>query len=247
MQKVENVEKRLDSRMDSQDVRMDTFATQIQELQVSGAASSGAAQGAIAPVGNRFVPSFVDIKNFCKYSERKSKGISRDQAEELVKKLSLRLPESMKSKIGELELFGSKVHKFRVHVKPPGAVEVALNFKETLTEDKELHFNDMIQYTVAERPEESEKRYQAAGKTLAYVETKVIARDNVTTVCKCSWNPAWNLTVASSTPEGAYLSEVVVGSVREDASIEWSTEGLHTALAMNEATARSELAAFRQA
>ena len=55
-------------------------------------------------------------------------------------KLMQKLQESMKSKVGEIELFGTKVHKFRFHIARPGAVEVALIFKELLAADSSLHF-----------------------------------------------------------------------------------------------------------
>ena len=96
--------------------------------------------------------------------DRKSKGVTRDQGEDLMAKLVQKLSESMKSKVGEIKLFCTKVHKFMVHVARPGAVEVALIFKEILAADSSLHFNGRIQYTVAERKEEDERRFQKKGK-----------------------------------------------------------------------------------
>ena len=73
---VERIDK-FEHRMDAQDERMKLFETQINELQASASAPDGAHPG----TNSVFVPTFVDIKNFCEYRERKTKGISRDQAE----------------------------------------------------------------------------------------------------------------------------------------------------------------------
>ena len=240
MQKVEGVEKRMDTHEARMDERMGKMESRIDELQESATSKEGPSGYANALVGNKFVPTFFDIKNFCLYSEKKTKGISRDQAEELVKKLTRKLPDSMKAKVGDLELFGTKVHKFRVHVAPPGAIEIALIFKEELEANESLRFNDRKQYTVAERTDEEEKRYRAAGKAMAYIETKAKSIDN-TVLCKCSWYPDWNLKVVGES------SEVIVGTVRADASIGWSGEGLRMAANTNEESVSRELAAFRQA
>lgn len=247
MQKIEKVEKRMeandakvDKRMDASDARMDAFETKLTEVQAAATASVDAAAVANASMSIKFIPSFVDIKNFCEFSERKIKGITRDQAEDLIKKLAAKLPESIKPKIGELELFGTKVHKFRVHVSAPGAVEVALIFKEALKDDESLHFNERIQYTVAERTEENEKRYQAAGKALAYLRAKAKVGD-VTADSECTWPPEWKLIVTSK------AGATEVGAVQSDATIGWSAEGLNKLFGMGMEETQRGLAAFRQA
>ena len=51
------------------------------------------------------------------------------------------LPESIQEKVKEIELYGLKNHKFKVHVTSPDAVEVSIIFKDKLKRDESLVFN----------------------------------------------------------------------------------------------------------
>jgi hypothetical protein len=134
-------------------------------------------------------------------------------------KLLAKLPQSIKHKVGEIELYGTKAHKFKVHVAPPAAAVVAVSFKEFLKEDAALHFNGQVKYTTTQRPPAEEKQFSAAGKARAYLEAKAKTMEPTAT-SKCSWHPDWTLTVIAT--GGAR----VVGTVEADASIAWSSEGL---------------------
>ena len=61
---------------------LDDFAFRLESVS----AKDETASGVTVFIGNTFVPIFLNIKNFCAYSDKKPKGISRDQAEELIEK-----------------------------------------------------------------------------------------------------------------------------------------------------------------
>ena len=94
----------------------------------------------------------------------------------MVTKLTEFLPASLKRKIGEIEVLGSKAHKIKVHVVPPAAQEVAIIFKETLAEtiDPDLKFNDRILYATAEREPEEQKLFASAGRVRAFLNVKAM-------------------------------------------------------------------------
>ena len=59
--KVEQIEKRLDGH----DQRMDRFENQLKVIQESGSAQASSVHEDQATVGNRFTPSYLDIKIVC--------------------------------------------------------------------------------------------------------------------------------------------------------------------------------------
>ena len=219
-------------RKDVQEVKDSVQAHDARISKLEEALSSGQPQ--------KFVPTFIEIKNFCPYSERRTSGIDRPRAEALLEKLKVGLPPTLLDKIGELEIFGPKGHKVRVYVKPPGAVEVAFVFKDKLASDPDLKFNENVLFTTAERTPEDTKRFAKCGKAKAFLMSKMRA-GGLLGEARCSWSPDFTLSVKGQ------QGEAVVGSVSEDASIKWELKGLQAAFGgtVTIAAVEAEFAGFR--
>ena len=137
-------------------------------------------------------------------------------------------------------MFGSKAQKIRVHITPPGAVEVSLIWKEALEKEEDLHFNRLNQYTTAQREPAEEKKFSAAGRARAFLENMAKKVDSAG-YARCSFQPEWRLTVGG--PSGS----ACVGAIQPDASITWEEVGLKEAFGWSVKDVKTEFAAFRQA
>ena len=220
--KVQEVEKRIDA----QDGRLGLLEAKMNKIDEGG---QGKGPG-------RFVPSHIEIKGFCDFSERKTKGISRVHAEELLSKLVPTLPPTLQSKVGELELYGSRSHKFKVNIKPPGAIEIALLFKEKLQSgDDGFLFNGKELFATAQREPEVQNRFARAGRARAFLEMKAQAMDP-TTSAKCFWQPNFQLSTLGS----------ILGVVGADGEIEWNPEAVQSTLGMTVEAIKQELVEFKQ-
>ena len=226
---------RMDKRMDAQDDRLGKVEKQI--LDVKGGAS---AQSSGHPsLEGRFVPAHVEIKGICEFKERKTKGISRDEAETLVARLIEKLPQSIKHKVGEIEVYGSRGHKFKVNIKPPDAIEISLIWKEHLKEDDSFTFNGKVLWASAQREPAEQRRFEAGGRARAYLDNKAKQSEPDATAV-CSWQPSWALSVQGT------MGDAVVGTVQEDGTVSWSPEALLATFGITVDAAKVELVAFRQ-
>ena len=233
--KVEVIEK----RMDAQDERLTKVEARLNGGNLAGSQDSSCSTGSSQQAA-RFAPSFVEIKGFCAFGEKRTSGITRDEAENLVQTLVRALPTSIQARVGELEVYGKRGHKVKVHVRPPHAVEVAAIWRESL-EDIAFNFNGRKQFTTCEREPHEQKQYACAGKTRAYLEAKVRAVGDLDATVLCSWSPDWNLIITKGN------IEAMVAQVQADASLAWSAEGLRSVFAVSVEATQKEYAAWKQA
>ena len=171
----------------------------LEAASSAGAAGSGTsrAETVEARSAGPFVPRFFSIENFCTYDDRRSKGVSRLEAEELMEKLKKKVPESLREKIGEIECFGSRCNKIKVHIQPPFAVEIALIFKEAL-EDESLFYNGRRLWTSVQKQPSEQAKFQKVGKARAFLDAKTKAVQ-AESYAKCSYEPCWVLSATMPT------------------------------------------------
>ena len=230
---------KLEEKVGKQEERLTALEARIEGGISQGTVTTNSSRSSGAFLSLKFVPTFIEIKNICAFSERRTKGINRDQAETLVNSLTAHLPASLKNKIGDFEVFGTRANKVRVHVIPPAAVEVSLIFKEVLAEDPNLKFNNNTLYITIEREPLVQKMFATGGKARAFLDAKAKGIHE-SGVASCSWAPDWNLSV------GGDVGYTVVGTIRSDASIDWDPATIHTAFGMTVETIMVEFAGFRQ-
>jgi hypothetical protein len=227
---------RIEVVLDTQGTRLDKVESDIKALGTS-ASSSSRATASGAP--GAFVATSLEIKNFCDYDDRKSKGVDRKQAEDLVASLKSQLPPSIQSKVGEIVMYGRRGQKIKVEVEPPFALEISMFWKEIFMEDEQFNFNGRRLYTTVEREPKEQKRFAAGGRARAFLDGKAKNIES-NAEAKCTWNPDWELRV------GGTGGDVTVGFVAEDASISWSHEGLFRAFKCNIEQIKQELLGFQR-
>ena len=184
-----------------------------------------------------FVPKSVWLKNFCPYDERKTQGMSRPQMTSLLAKLKSSLDESLQDKVGDFVLAGTFNHKVKVCVSPGYALEIAGTWRERL-EKPDIQFNHRTIKCVAERHPEVQKRFDKAGKVMAWLRS--VAPDGEP---RCTWQPEFLLKVATGMG-----SSHDVGKINEDASVTWYAAGLANGIKdMTPGKAGQELGVFGDA
>jgi hypothetical protein len=227
--KVEKIE----TTLDSHGARLD----KVEAGMLTQGSSQPSSSASMRP--GAFTASYIEIKNFCDYDERKNKGVDRKQAEELVASLTAQLPLSIQCKVGEIVLFGRRAQKIKIEVVPPYALEIAMFWKEIFVEDQQFLFNGRRLFTTVEREPREQKRFAAGGKARAFLDAKAKLLES-NAEAKCYWNVSWELSV------GGTGGDVVVGVVTEDATINWSPEGLHRAFKCTVEQIKGELLAFQR-
>ena len=111
----------VDTRLGKVETKQDEFEKRLVSLE----------QGGQTPNAT-FKPSFVDIKGFCDYKDRKTKGVDRPEASKLVLMLKDSLPDDLKQYVGDINLTGIKSFSIRVHLTPSHAREIVICWKDKL-------------------------------------------------------------------------------------------------------------------
>ena len=107
--------------------RQDTMETRLKNLE-DGGKSQGNSNG------NKFMPTYLDIKGFCDFKETKTKGVTRGQATEILQHLVQALPEELKPHIKDFNLRAARSYGMRVPVIPKFIYEVGTTWKALLAQ-----------------------------------------------------------------------------------------------------------------
>ena len=162
VKEVRNDVKKLASKTDSlekeqQETRqmMEVMEKRIAQLEKGGKGSR---------VERRdFLPGFLSVKGFADYETRKTTGVSRAEANQLLEQCKASMGQDKASKLGKLKFRGVRVAQFDVFVDP----EYAWEIKDLISEHIEAvnyTFNGREIYVVPERPEEVQSRYRVLGR-----------------------------------------------------------------------------------
>ena len=95
VKKVQDDVNEVKQNMAEQGARMDSVEAEVNKWKASESNKP-----------ERFVPRHIEIRAFCDFTEKRDKGINRDQAEARLTKLISGVPQSLQAKVGELELYG---------------------------------------------------------------------------------------------------------------------------------------------
>ena len=109
------------------------------------------------------------------------------EAQPFVDNLVAKLPDPLKPKVKDIEIFGPRSNKVRVHVVPPYAAEIALNFKNILADPEHYYKGRQLWTVVAKSPPE-QARYEKIGKARAFLDEKLKGQ-NTNAYAKCSYSP----------------------------------------------------------
>ncbi|CAK0889109.1 unnamed protein product, partial [Prorocentrum cordatum] len=161
-----------------------------------------------------FIPQYFNIDNFSTNDDRKSKGISRFEAQPFVDNLVAKLPDLLKPKVKDFEIFGPRSNRVRVYVVPPYATEIALNFRDFLA-DPELYYKGRQLWTVVQKSPEEQARYEKIGKAKAFLDEK-LKSNNANAYAECSYSPYWILYAVNGD------TEVEMGTIDSKGDVAWN-------------------------
>ena len=121
----------------------------------------------------------------------------------------------------DIESYGTRAHKFKVNIAPPGAIEISLIRNLHLKEDDAFLHNGVALWASAQRGPSEQKRFEVGGRAKAFLDAKAKEKES-TASAACSWRPSWQLTVKGTG------GDAVLGSVQEDGAISWCQESLQS-------------------
>ena len=116
-----------------------------------------------------FIPSYITTKGFCTWKDRREKGVSRAQAQSMVKDLKQRLPEDLKEHIKEPNLRGMMSHAVRVDTAPTKTLEIRGCLQDIIRND-DVKVNGIQPFVVAERPMKVQQRYRRLGQPMEAIK-----------------------------------------------------------------------------
>eukprot|EP00959_Pyramimonas_sp_CCMP1952_P262296 5484914-Pyramimonas_sp.AAC.1 len=219
----------INAKLTTLEERADRTEERLTKLEA--ASSSGQA-------ASRFVPTFIEIKNFCEYGEWRTKGVTRVEAEAIREKLIPLLPAGLQGAVGTVEMFGPRGWKIRLTITPPYASEISQTFNEYLKEASN-YYKDRELYTTVEREPEVQALFSTGGRARAFLEQKVHVIDPGAKVT-CSWRPDWELKITTSTGR-----EVTIGTIDATAKVVWIPEGVTATFRTTPEALQTEFKDFR--
>ena len=126
-----------------------------------------------------FQPSFLELKGWCDWASRKENGVSHSQATRLVAAIKAKLPGTMASDIGEMQLRG--LHNFSVRLpvlNPEKAYEIKGTIQDIIKDSEQTFLvNGKVPYIVAEKSQETAARYKRVGDILEAVRKTIADKD----------------------------------------------------------------------
>ena len=179
MDKVKDLEVKVDKAdeaiegLKSLDPRVEKLEKEVEDLKkrmakIEASHSSGAS-AAHAPTANGFTPTYVEIKGYCSWDERREKGLTRTQATQMHGKLKAALPAELQEHFGDLVLNGMFANKLRIKT----TAEYNLDVRASLTDifkSGEFNINGVVPYVVSERSPARQVQFSQYGKIVDVIK-----------------------------------------------------------------------------
>ena len=202
--------------------------------RISGLEADVKAMKSSKTTSGAFSPSSIILKNFCEFKDKKTRGVTRAEAETLTDQLKAVTPDSLRSMIIGLDpLKGTRVYDFSIGIKDPKYCrEIAAIWKE-----QNLTYNSRQIWIHAERSPQDKKRYGAAGSFRAFCEGKLGGQGKV----ECSWHPDFVLTIEKESE-----APVVVASVNVAGDLNLDELMIKKVLGLSAQEVLEELTAFKK-
>lgn len=151
--------------------RVDQLETDVRELKKrenameaksTGQQSQGQSSGG-------FTPTFIEIKGFCTFDERREKGLSRTEVKRHFDELKAILPEDLKEHFKEVVPTGLFSYKVKVKVTPGHAFDMKASLNDIFQQGQHL-INGAKPYVVTERTPEAQQKFATFGKEVEAVK-----------------------------------------------------------------------------
>ena len=140
--------------------------------------------------------------------------------------------------MGQLECFGSRSNKIKVHIEPPYAVEVSLIFKEAL-EDEQSFFNGTKLWTSVQKEPAEQEQNVKVGKARTFLDAKTKAC-NEKSEAAFSYQPFWVLT--------CHRADTVVemGTIDAKGDVHWNEVNTQAAFGLDGDSMNKEMRAHKR-
>jgi hypothetical protein len=113
--------------------------------------------------GDGFRATYLELKGWATWDERRTLGINRESAKRLVEGLREKLPDDLKPRLLEMSLGGLLNHKIRINCQTGYALELRGCLQEII-QDNAVKVNDREVYVVTERSPAQKGAFHCPGE-----------------------------------------------------------------------------------
>eukprot|EP00929_Paragymnodinium_shiwhaense_P047313 TRINITY_DN23998_c0_g1_i1.p1 TRINITY_DN23998_c0_g1~~TRINITY_DN23998_c0_g1_i1.p1 ORF type:complete len:286 (+),score=63.44 TRINITY_DN23998_c0_g1_i1:152-1009(+) len=191
----------------------DSLNKRLVEIETNDRHGGSDASTALASAGSCWTPSFVEIRGFCSFDERRTKGISRGEALQLREKLIGHLHDTLKSSVGDLSLRGQRSFGLRINVAKGHLNEVFAVWKDVI-DSKDLNTDDWQLYIKTEPHPDRVLTNRVMGKLKSFFLEQECMQGKV---LEFYWAPEFCVTMKQNNDE-CILAQI------EDLSVVWTDD-----------------------
>lgn len=193
----------LGQRMDNMEKRQDHMEERLQALESkshaanSGTTSSSALGSSASTNPGTFAPRYLKVQGFSSWDDRKAKGVTRPEAEQILSICKERMPQAMQAAMGPMELRGLRSYAIKIPVTPSALQEVRSIIADILEglQFPSSSFPDVQWerlYVVAEREPAKQKRYMVMGRAKSHLE-KRFKEGALPATLSVRWHPHFDI------------------------------------------------------
>ena len=199
------------------DPRIDKLEIKVQELKRRMDAVEARSNG--EPPGNQsskeFKPSFIEVKGFCTWDERREKGLSRAEVKRHFDEMKACLPEDLTEHFKESVPGGLFSYKIKVKVDSGHAYDIKATLNDIFQQGK-CKIKGVKPYTVTERTPETQRKFATFGKA---VEAVKLANREKTMEQEVVIEPRY---MAIYVKPNNQQRPKIIAEVRRDGVLEWN-------------------------
>ena len=200
-------------------VKINNHEERIKKIEgkLAGVATlGGVGSGGGGLPGAEFTPNFVEVKGFCTFEEKATKGVTRAEINDFIGKFKNQLLPEQKDWIGQPQIRALKSYKFKVKVNPDMIWEIKDNWANYVNENGILLAGSAPRLIV-ERSPEAQKIFNKMGATFSKLQKKLLGSG---AVVRAEWRQKEFFVKKGVAEEGHLLT------INQDLSITWTKEGV---------------------
>ena len=162
-----------------------------------------------------FVPLHIEVKGFCTYEERETKGATREQIKAFIDGFKATLPQDERSRIGQPQIRAKRSYKFKVKINPEFIWEVKDQWNEYIQRE-EIELAGQTPYLIVERSPANQLIFNKMGKSYAALQKKF----------KDKLKVRGDFRLKEFFVQKGEEEEIHLVSIMDDLSLKWTTEGV---------------------
>lgn len=213
-QQLQNM-KNLDPRIAKPEEEMRELKRKVTDMESRLGSASTASSGHGEPA---VVPSFLEIKGFCTWEQRRQKGLTRSQATQFYEKFKEALSGDLKEHFGESMLSGLFNYKIKIQTTPKHTLDIKSYLIDLFTTEERFKINDQTPYVVPERTLEAKRRFATYGKVVDVVrKANAFKQEQQELVVE----PRYRAVFMKPVDEDEQVRPSFIAEVLDDCSVKW--------------------------